>query len=289
MDVLPEWQQLNLAQLRGTLLVAGAPDVGKSTFARYLYQRLRAASLRVAYLDGDPGQASLGPPTTMTLALGDIGRDGFAPQNRVWQSFVGSTSPVGHMLQVVVGAARLVRAAYEAGTQAVLYDTTGLVDPAQGGVYLKMAKINLLRPAVVIAIQYNGELEPLLRPLRFSQRVRIVDIPPSPTAQRRDPLMRKAYRAERFAHYFSKAQPMTVNWSGLAVFPAPVFTLNGLVALEDANGFTLGLGIVTKIVPESRQVKLLTPLASADNVDAIHLGDVELEPQTFRDVPLKRE
>jgi hypothetical protein len=28
LDVLPEWQQLDLAQLRGTLLVAGAPEEG---------------------------------------------------------------------------------------------------------------------------------------------------------------------------------------------------------------------------------------------------------------------
>jgi hypothetical protein len=45
-----------LAHLRGTLMVIGAPDTGKSTFAQYLYRRLCAESRCVAYLDGDPGQ-----------------------------------------------------------------------------------------------------------------------------------------------------------------------------------------------------------------------------------------
>ena len=56
MDILPEWESIDPLQLRGTLLVVGAPDVGKSTFARYLYQRLQESNRRAAYLDGDPVQ-----------------------------------------------------------------------------------------------------------------------------------------------------------------------------------------------------------------------------------------
>jgi polynucleotide 5'-hydroxyl-kinase GRC3/NOL9 len=94
----------------GTLLVVGASDVGKSMFARYLYSRLTQADRRVAYLDGDPGQGRLGPPATMTLTAEKIGGDdSFQQQGSVWRTFVGSSSPAGHMLLVVVGAARLVR------------------------------------------------------------------------------------------------------------------------------------------------------------------------------------
>ena len=41
MDILPEWESIDPTKLRGTLLVVGASDVGKSTFAQYLYGRLR--------------------------------------------------------------------------------------------------------------------------------------------------------------------------------------------------------------------------------------------------------
>jgi polynucleotide 5'-kinase involved in rRNA processing len=192
------------------------------------------------------------------------------------------------MLPVLVGAARLVQAACEAGAKAIVYDTTGLIDPAQGGAHLKLAKINLLGPRVVFAIQYGRELEYMLRPLRRSRRVQIIDIRPSPAAQSRDMPSRRFYRVEKFAQHFAQSQSVTLNWNRLAVFPAPDFSPNRLVALENGDGFVLGLGIVTEIALESREVTLLTPLGSIDEVDAIHLGDVELDPETFRDLHISK-
>ncbi|NIO10390.1 MAG: hypothetical protein GTO40_21240, partial [Deltaproteobacteria bacterium] len=68
---------------------------------------------RVGYLDGDPGQSTLGPPGTMTLAVAENGDDTFPPRGRIWRGFVGSVSPVGHMLPVLTCAARLLGAARE--------------------------------------------------------------------------------------------------------------------------------------------------------------------------------
>jgi len=285
-DIPGDWKQIDLSRLEGTLLVVGAPDVGKSIFSQYLFQRLQADSHDVAYLDGDPGQGSLGPPTTMTLALGVRGNDTFPPRGEIWRSFVGAVSPTRHMLPLVVGASRLVRAAYDADIQVVIYDTTGLINSAQGGVYLKLAKIDLLRPSTLFAIQLNKELEDLLRPLRRSARVHVVEMRPSPAVQWRDPPTRRAYRAERFAQYFANAMSITLDWTQLAVLPGPNFTFNRLVALEDRNGFSIGLGIVTQFDRKSRRVTLLTPGPTEDNIDAIHLGDVEVDPHTFRDSPV---
>ncbi|HVO85289.1 MAG TPA: Clp1/GlmU family protein, partial [Syntrophobacteria bacterium] len=100
-EVLPSWEQFGIRGLKGLLMVVGASDVGKSTFARYLFRRLCTSSSGVAYLDGDPGQSSLGPPTTMTLALAREGEETFPPCGPVWRGFVGSVSPAGHMLPVL--------------------------------------------------------------------------------------------------------------------------------------------------------------------------------------------
>jgi polynucleotide 5'-hydroxyl-kinase GRC3/NOL9 len=91
-EVPHAWTRLSVKQLRGTLIVVGAPDVGKSTFGRYLVERLRAASVCTAYLDGDPGQSIMGPPTTMAVSLG------VEPGPPVYRRFVGAVSPRGHML-----------------------------------------------------------------------------------------------------------------------------------------------------------------------------------------------
>lgn len=302
-EVPRAWEQLDVDSLRGCVLVIGGPDVGKTTFARYLYRRLRANGQRAAYLDGDPGQSTMGPPTTMTLGLGDVGNEPFSPLGQSWRRFVGSVSPRGHMLPLVVGAWRLVLAARQAGARTVVYDTSGLVDPGQGGLALKLAKVNLLRPTAVFAIQRGRELESLLVPLRRSQRVRVIDLRPAPAAQRRDVLTRRQHRAAQFARYFGQgggtavneripsqggpaAHELTVDWGRLAVFASPRFGLNGLLALEDAEGFALGLGIVLAHDVTTRRVRLCTPLASLEGVDALHLGDVAVDPRTFEDRPL---
>jgi polynucleotide 5'-hydroxyl-kinase GRC3/NOL9 len=288
LDIPSAWEHIELAGLRGTLMVIGAPDVGKSTFAQYLYRHcVKAAESRcVAYLDGDPGQSTLGPPSTMTLTVGEKGDDAFPPRGPTWRSFVGAVSPRGHMLPVLVGAARLAQAAQEAGAEVVIYDTSGLVDPAQGGAALKLAKIDLLRPSTVFVIQRELELEPLLAPLRRSHRVRVVDLHLSPAIRPRDSHARQAYRASQFARYFTTVHTLTVNWEQLAIVPPPKFIYHRLAAFEDAAGFTLGLGVIQVVDFRTRQATLLTPLQSLDRVDMLRLGDLTLELQTFRDQPL---
>jgi polynucleotide 5'-hydroxyl-kinase GRC3/NOL9 len=285
-EILPAWEELEFTRLSGIVMVVGASDVGKSTFARYLFRRLCGSSVGVAYLDGDPGQSSLGPPTTMTVALARQGEETFPPRGPVWRGFVGSVSPAGHMLPVLIVAARLTGAARKAGTQVIIYDTTGLVDPSRGGIALKLAKIDLLRPSVLVAIQRDRELEPLLAPLRRSRRVQIMEFPCSRAARFRERDERQANRSERFAGYFNNASSLSIYWAQFAVFPAPRFYLHRLVSLEDESGHALALGIVTEIDRLSRRVGLLTPLASLSGVDAIRLGDLVVDPETFRDQPL---
>ena len=282
-EVPPAWERVTLSALEGTLLVVGAPDTGKSTFARYLYRRLCSHHERVAFVDGDVGQATLGPPTTMTLALGQPGDDAFPPTGPRFRTFVGDISPRRHMLPTLVGAHKLVQKARAEEATAVVFDTTGLVDPACGGGELKRAKVELLRPTVVVGIQRGSELEHLLVPLRRSRRTRVIDLPAARAARRREVPVRQEHRAARFGRYFEEAQSLEVAWQRLAVFPAPAFTMHRLVALEDGAGFALALGIVIAGDLARGTVTLYTPLASVAGVDAIRLGDLVLDPRTFRE------
>ncbi|MCG6917230.1 MAG: hypothetical protein LJE89_06745 [Deltaproteobacteria bacterium] len=288
-EIPSSWEELDLSELSGTLMVVGSSDVGKSTFSRYLFKRLCTIYPRVAYLDGDPGQSTLGPPTTMTLAMAENGDNSFPPRGRRWQAFVGSVSPLGNMLAVLICAARLMEAAQKAGAQVVIYDTTGLVEAARGGIHLKLAKIDLLRPKVLFALQRNQELQTLLLPLRRKSRMLVLEFSPSSSAQRRDTSVRKAHRAAQFAQYFTNSSQLQVNWPQFAVLPAPRFNLHRLVALEDADGFTIGLGIVAKIDRIYRQVVLHTPVDTLNGVDVIRVGDLLVDPVTYEDSPLTRK
>jgi polynucleotide 5'-hydroxyl-kinase GRC3/NOL9 len=278
--VPPAWEQIDFEELSGVLMLIGAPDTGKSTFARFLYQRLTAAGRLPAYLDGDPGQSSLGPPATITidLAAGNtIPPSGF---RRRW--FIGAVSPVRHMLPLLTGVARLTWAVRQAGTGAVIYDTTGLIDRQRGGCNLKWAKIDLLRPSVIFAFQRTDELHSLLAPLR-RRRLRLVELSPSPAVKRRDTLRRRQHRASMFRANFVGARDLETSWPpALAVYPAAAALQPGrLLALEDADGFTAALGIVR----ESRRGRLIlhTPAASLEQMESLRVGDLLVDPDTYVD------
>jgi polynucleotide 5'-kinase involved in rRNA processing len=287
-DVPEQWQRFDFEKLSGVLLVIGSPDVGKTTFARYLHSRLAGMcadhSACAALIDGDPGQSSLGPPTTLTLYRGNGRSPHLVESPR--RIFLGSTSPRGHMLPALVGAARLVKEAHDQGARTVVYDTSGLVAASQGGLALKQAKIDLLQPQAVFAFQRNTELEPLLLPLRRTRRTQVITLKPSDAARERNVEERRRHRQASFSSYFEPARQVELDWSALAVIPAPRFSLNRLVALEDQQGFTLGLGIVTHVDRPARKVSLLTPVENLKKMAAVRLGDLAVDPHTFRDAQL---
>jgi polynucleotide 5'-hydroxyl-kinase GRC3/NOL9 len=282
MEISEARKAINPKEVHGTILVIGGPGVGKSTFAKTLYEQLRAEDRRVAFLDGDPGQSTLGPPTSMTLSMhGD--EKSFPPQGATWRWFVGSTSPAGHMLPLIVGVSRLVGRAKDSGADVVIYDTTGLVGPAMGGDHLKMAKIDLLKPSLVFVIQREDELKGLLLPLKRSSRTKVLEINSPALARRREAEERQRYRAGKYRSYFKDGIHLTLHWPSFAVLARPAFETHRLVALEDGQGFMLGLGIVHRENRQRDEVTLVTPLRSTDGIDAIRIGDVRMNPNTFRD------
>jgi polynucleotide 5'-hydroxyl-kinase GRC3/NOL9 len=86
MDITPEagWEGLmeELLRRKGTVLVLGASDSGKSTLARYLIEGFLANGLRAAFVDSDIGQSSLGLPGTISMKVFDSPADlaDFSPQ-----------------------------------------------------------------------------------------------------------------------------------------------------------------------------------------------------------------
>ncbi|MFO8084520.1 MAG: Clp1/GlmU family protein [Desulfobacterales bacterium] len=64
------WRKLPFRQMRGTIMVLGETDTGKSTFCRWLVDRLAERCL-TAWLDCDIGQSSLGAPSTMNLGIAE--------------------------------------------------------------------------------------------------------------------------------------------------------------------------------------------------------------------------
>jgi len=284
--VIPsQWTHLNVSGLRGTLMVIGASDTGKSTLARYLFQELCRAGLRVAYLDGDVGQSTLGLPATMALALSSgPGDERFNPHGPRVTYFVGSTTPRGHMLPVVVGAYRLQQKALALGAEVVVVDTTGLVDPAEGGRALKQWKIELLAPSTVIGLQRERELESILWPLRREARLQVVEWRVSPHVVERLREARIARRRAQLADYFHRARPCVVSLRKMAIYELDRLAIGALVAFQDAEGFTLGLGVVEESNRVEKTLVARTPLPGLEGVASLRFGAVKWDVTNHREM-----
>lgn len=115
--------------------------------------------------------------------------------------FVGSTSPAGHLLPMVVGTAKLVNQA-KGLSDVVLIDTPGMVYGGPARAY-QLYAVEALSPDVVVALQRGGELEHLTRQLKALGH-EVVELPASAWVRQRDRGDRRALRERAFYNYFSK-------------------------------------------------------------------------------------
>jgi polynucleotide 5'-hydroxyl-kinase GRC3/NOL9 len=283
-QVPSEWRVVDVSALTGTVMVIGASDTGKSTFARYLFRRLVEHYPRVGFLDCDVGQSSLGLPTTLTLALTASATKGKPTQSERLIYFVGAVSPRGHMLPVVVGAYKLQRRAQQWGVGALVVDTTGLVDAAAGGGALKQWKIELLMPNTVFAFARGIELEHILWPRRRDPHVRVIELPVTGAVTGRPRENRIRHRTELWRDYFSRATTVQLSLRRLAVFGLEAMTPGRLLALQDGDGFALGLGVVRSYDPHTQMAAICTPLTSLEGVVSVRLGSLRLDPATWREI-----
>lgn len=263
--------------MTGTVIVIGQADSGKSTFVRWLVDQLCRQQRRVGWLDADVGQSTLGVPTTMNLAVLDEPLGERLPRSQA-TFFVGATSPRGHMLPVIVGTHKLQRQARRMGAEVIVVDTTGLVAQEAGGGALKHWKIALLAPKTIIAIQRYGELAHILTPLVREPRLEVHILPVANAVNRKPIEMRIDRRRQRFRRYFASATQLSIDYTRLPVYGLEQAGPHRLVALQDARGFVIALGIILGM--SAREFALLTPARDADRVASLRIGSLRLNPAT---------
>ncbi len=224
MGLVKEWEEaFSLAQEARIIFFLGRSDIGKTTALLTLANALHAQKYSVGIVDADIGQSSIGPPTT--IGLGVLERPVQRLEEVTIQGlyFVGSITPVGHLLPTVVGTAHLVRKALQLGIEKVLIDTSGLVSGDLGRV-LKHHKIELVSPDFIYCLQAERECEGILRAYSHTTRLRIVRLQPSPDRRIRSPEERRAYREERFKCYFATAERREVYLQEIDLMGSALFT-----------------------------------------------------------------
>ena len=193
-----------------TVMVMGAVDSGKTSFCTFLANEALRRKWKTAIVDADLGQSDIGPPSTIGFSrINSYVRDLFEIEAES-AYFVGVTSPTGAVKRVLEGLTILKNKALEVGTDFLIINTDGWVEGEDATEY-KIRLVDHVGPDVVVGIQYEDELAPILNALKKTMTVAVE----SPlVVHRRNREKRKVLRELSYTKYLkgAKVQSFPLNW-----------------------------------------------------------------------------
>jgi polynucleotide 5'-hydroxyl-kinase GRC3/NOL9 len=201
---------------RGTVLVLGATDTGKSICTLLFANFWAKHGRKVGIVDIDIGQSDLGPPTTMGMVLINKPTKSLKDFSTDSLYFIGSTSPINYFLPTICGTKKLIDESKKKGAEIIIVDTTGLVKGNPGRI-LKENMIDIISPSHIIALQRRDELEHILKNINLTDRIVIHRLFPCTEVKRKTYFQRREAREEKFREYFKQSSSLKINLSNLNI------------------------------------------------------------------------
>lgn len=280
MEIFENYQKLIefLSYQKGIIFLLGQTDTGKTTFAKNLIEALLSKNKTVAFVDSDVGQSTIGPPTTIGLKIIARPEDLLNDQS-CHLYFVGSTSPRGHFLPMIIGTYKLSRM-FLKKVDTTIIDTTGLVHGVYGQA-LKFYKISLVLPHHLVMLEKENELEPYKQMFRDSKKIKTYLLKIPGTVKDKNYEERTKYRNQKFCQYFKEAKEQTLYLENLSFFP-PLEEFRrkiqkfNVIGLEDSNHDLLGIGIFLGFEDE-KKIKIFSPAKNIWQTTFLKLGFAKIE------------
>jgi polynucleotide 5'-kinase involved in rRNA processing len=240
---------------------------------------------RVAFVDADISESTVGPPTCVGLKFIDDPSDLDDLEAADRLQFVGSIKAEGLVLQHVVATASLVNQA-RGEADLVVVDTTSTVSGVIGQT-LKYHKTELCQPDAIVAFQRGQEMGPIVGMLRRFFSTEVEEARVSSTVLPSSPDERSGERAKRFAAALTTPlQPWRVRDTVFApTLPAGLDQARldaMLVGLQDGRGACLGLGILEE---SDGVLRVLTN--HGEGMRGLRLGSVRIDRDTFAVTPVR--
>ncbi|MGC9050488.1 Clp1/GlmU family protein [Pyrobaculum sp.] len=239
-EIIDEWEAgISTVDPSGVIIVVGMIDVGKSTMTAMLGNKALARGYRVAVVDADVGQNDLGPPTTISLAR--LTRYVTHLRQLVAEKsiFLQATSLERIWPRAVEQIARAVEYARRVWrADSVILNTDGWVLDEEAVVF-KRQLIEKIKPSLIVAIQVEKELAPILN--GYSN---VLILPPPPHARSRSREDRKIHREMGYGRYIFPPVEIAVSLDKIPICNLPIF--KGIEMGEELRKIlsrALGLGV----------------------------------------------
>ncbi len=265
-----------LAKKTGIIFLLGHTDTGKTTFSKKILKAYLKEGKTAGFIDSDVGQSTIGPPATIGAANinseGDLANLGARSQ---YLYFVGSTSPRGNFLPMVLGTYNLTNELSK--NDCLVIDTTGLVLGSYGQV-LKYNKITFIKPNYLILFEREDELGYYKEIFQNNSYVTVCTLKVGKIVKKKSPKYREEKREESFQNYFNMASEITVDLKNTSTFPPKEFFIEkvkkfNIIGLEDSWNRCLGLGIFLNL--KGNKLKIYTPVESS-KIKFLKLGSIQI-------------
>ena len=249
----PSWRDAAeaLRHSRGLAVILGDVDSGKSTLCTYLANTCLGHGGQTSIIDGDVGQADIGPPTTTsssTVTKHIINLQELRPERSY---FIGDTSPSSTPDKLVQSITHL-RDKISTGSGIIILNTDGWVREDEA-VEHKRQLLDSLRPDLVLALSLDHELDHILE----LQNRPTLPLEASSFALTRTREERKKAREEGYRRFLKnpKHMDLRLNTIKLRMFNAPqqqrldqITPYRGTITgLLDENGELLSIGRIERI------------------------------------------
>jgi len=258
---------------KGTTMIIGPSDVGKSALCTYLMNELIKRRCNVRVLDADIGQADIGPPTTIASSIPTMPKPTLSYLEPDRMFFVGHNTPSVVQSQVLHGIKRMLSSEC---TGVTVINTDGWIRDSAAVLY-KNHLISAVKPDILIGIGSRNSLNPIMQMTRTNSI--IVESPRAILPRTRSD--RKQIRKSGYQRFLTNAALHTFKLNNTKLrlresvrqgFSKGNLDLtNVLLGLLNDKGFMDQIGILERITANS-----LTVYSRAIQPVTIEFGYVKL-------------
>ncbi|HDJ89159.1 MAG TPA: hypothetical protein ENG40_00490, partial [Thermoprotei archaeon] len=153
-EVIDEWLNICSKILdKGyrKILIIGQVDSGKTSFTIFLSNMLLRRKLKVCIIDGDIGQADIGPPSTISMAFLRKPICSLRELRAEEMIFIGTDTPSYALPIIPVAYRMLVEKAEEYGYDVLIINTDGWILGRNARI-LKTSIVNIVKPDLIVAM-----------------------------------------------------------------------------------------------------------------------------------------
>lgn len=198
------WREASqiIRQVKGVAVILGDVDSGKSTLSTFLANECFRDGIPVSIIDGDVGQADIGPPTTISSSILRHHVFSLREVKPDTSLFMGDTSPTLIPEKLTRGLVRL-RDLAKSQSEAMLINTDGWVR-GEDAVAHKIQLLSEVRPNLVLVIGGDGEIDAIVE----HQTSTTLKLARSKYAITRSREERRKYRESRYKRFLENAKRM---------------------------------------------------------------------------------